>query len=62
MHAWFEQHVGGKDDMDYDEALSWAGLRLLRSDSAAWTIEELPDATPEQLRVRLGWITGRHDK
>jgi hypothetical protein len=47
--------------MDYDEALRWAGLRLVRSDSSAWTIEEIPDASPEQMRVRLGWITGRHD-
>jgi predicted metalloprotease with PDZ domain len=61
MHAWFERHVDGTEDMDYDEALGWAGLRLVRSDSAAWRIEEVPDATPEQIKVRLGWITGRHD-
>jgi predicted metalloprotease with PDZ domain len=62
MHAWFEAHVGGVEDMDYDEALGWAGLRLVRDASGPWIIEELPDATPDQLRVRLGWITGRHDK
>jgi predicted metalloprotease with PDZ domain len=62
MHDWFERHVGGIDDMDYDEALGWAGLRLLRSEAGAWTIEELPDATPEQVRVRMGWVTGRHDR
>src|SRR6202008_598884 len=35
MHDWFEQHVGGTDDMDYDEALGWAGLRIVR-DSTRW--------------------------
>jgi predicted metalloprotease with PDZ domain len=62
MHAWFEQHVGGTEDMDYDTALAWAGLRLVRSDSGAWSLEPTPDATPEQVRVRMGWITGRLDK
>ena len=62
MHAWFESHVGGTDDMDYDEALRWAGLRLVRDENGPWSIEELPDPTPAQIRVRLGWITGRLDK
>ena len=62
MHDWFERHVGGTEDLDFDEALRWAGLRLVRSDTGPWTIEELPDATPEQVKVRLGWITGRHDR
>ena len=62
MHAWFERHVGGTEDMDYDEALGWAGLRLVRSDSAPWKIEELPEISAAQMRVRMGWITGRHDK
>ncbi|MGH7677854.1 MAG: M61 family metallopeptidase [Gemmatimonadaceae bacterium] len=62
LHEWFERHVGGVDDMNYDEALGWAGLRLVRPDSGAWTIEELPEISAAQNRVRLGWITGRHDK
>ena len=28
--------------MDYDEALGWAGLKLVRADSSAWRIEETP--------------------
>jgi hypothetical protein len=48
--------------MDYDEALGWAGLKLVRTESGPWRIEETPDATAEQLRVRLGWVTGRLDK
>lgn len=62
MKEWFERHVGGTDDMDYDAALGWAGLRLVRGESGPWRIEEMPDATPGQIRVRLGWVTGRHDK
>jgi predicted metalloprotease with PDZ domain len=62
MHAWFDAHVGGVEDIDYDEALGWAGLRLVRAETGPWSIQENPDATPEQLRVRLGWVTGRHDK
>ncbi|HEU4996642.1 MAG TPA: hypothetical protein VFT29_17620 [Gemmatimonadaceae bacterium] len=62
MHAWFEKHVGGTEDMDYDEALGWAGLKLVKSDTGPWSIEELPDATPAQMKVRMGWITGRIDK
>jgi predicted metalloprotease with PDZ domain len=57
MHDWFDRHVGGTEDMDYDEALGWAGLRLAR-DSTQWRIEELPSPTAEQLRVRSGWLTG----
>jgi predicted metalloprotease with PDZ domain len=61
LHAWFERHVGGVEDMDYDEALGWAGLRLVR-EGTPWRIEEMADASPAQIRVRMGWITGRHDK
>jgi predicted metalloprotease with PDZ domain len=58
MHDWFERYVGGTEDMDYDEALGWAGLKLVRADSAAWRIEPMPDATAAQLQVRTGWLTG----
>lgn len=62
MKQWFDRHVGGVEDMDYDEVLGWAGLRLVRPDSGSWRIEEIGDATMEQVRVRLGWVTGRRDK
>ena len=62
LRDWFERHVGGTEDMDYDEVLASAGLRLVRNDSLPWTIEELPEASPAQLRVRLGWVTGRLDR
>jgi predicted metalloprotease with PDZ domain len=61
LREWFERHVAGTEDMNYDEALGWAGLRLVR-DSTQWRIQEIEDASMEQVRVRLGWITGRRDK
>jgi predicted metalloprotease with PDZ domain len=58
---WFARHVAGTTDLDFDTALGWAGLRLVR-DEPRWRIEEVSGATPEQMRVRLGWVTGRHDR
>jgi predicted metalloprotease with PDZ domain len=58
---WFARHVGGTADLDFDTALGWAGLRLVRAESR-WRIEEVAGATADQIRVRLGWVTGRHDK
>jgi predicted metalloprotease with PDZ domain len=62
MKEWFIRHVAGVEDMNLDEALGWAGLILVRSQDGPWRIEESVDATPEQLRIRFGWLTGRHDK
>lgn len=58
VHDWFARHVGGTEDPDFDAALGWAGLRLIRG-ANEWSIEELPNATPAQLQVRDGWINGR---
>ncbi len=58
MHAWFESHVGGTEDMDYDAVLARAGLRIVRGER--WRLEDIPDATPAQRAVRDGWVGGRH--
>jgi predicted metalloprotease with PDZ domain len=58
LHPWFEQHVGSTEDVDYDALLARAGLRLVRGGDA-WTLVEIPDATPAQRAVREGWATGR---
>ena len=58
LHQWFTSHVGGTEDPDYDTVLSAAGLRLVRGGDA-WSIEEMPNATAAQLRIRTGWIAGR---
>ena len=34
MHAWFERHVGATDDMNYDEVLEPAGMKLVRDEAA----------------------------
>ncbi len=57
MHEWFDRYVGGTDDVDFDAAFAGAGLRLDRS-GARWTIELTSDPTPDQLKVRRGWLTG----
>jgi predicted metalloprotease with PDZ domain len=57
LHPWFERHVGGTEDVDYEPLLAKLGLRLVRGD--AWRIEEVPGATPEQIRIRDGWNSGR---
>ena len=54
LHPWFERHVGGTADVPWDEVLALAGLRL----TSAGPLEELPNATPAQRRVRDGWLAG----
>ena len=61
LHAWFDTHVGGTEDVDYDAVLAGAGLALERS-SPEWRIVPVAGATPAQLRVRAGWETGRVDR
>ena len=58
LHDWFTRHVAGTEDPEYDTVFSAAGLRLVR-DGEQWSIEEMPNATPAQRRIRDGWITGR---
>lgn len=61
MHDWFEQHVGGTEDMNYDEVLVPAGMRLIH-DGSSWQLQPVADATPGQIRIRNGWVSGRTDK
>lgn len=58
MHAWFERYVAGTDDLPFDSILALAGMRLDRT-GAQWRLSEIGDATPHQLSVRAGWLTGR---
>lgn len=58
----FSRHVEGTEDLPFDDALGWAGLQLVRPESGPWRIEARADPTPAQLRVRMGWVTGRHDR
>ncbi|HEX6534868.1 MAG TPA: hypothetical protein VF041_09725 [Gemmatimonadaceae bacterium] len=61
VHDWFERYVGGVEDPPFAETLRLAGLSLTASGEGAsrrWTVADMPDATPDQLRVRSGWLTG----
>ncbi|HEU4642179.1 MAG TPA: hypothetical protein VFS44_06955 [Gemmatimonadaceae bacterium] len=61
MHAWFERYVGGVEDPPFAETLKLAGLALTPHEEEGrrmWAVEEIPDATPAQRRVRDGWLTG----
>lgn len=58
MHAWFERHVGGTEDMNYDEVLAPAGMQLVR-DGTSFRVEPLENATAAQVKIRDGWVAGR---
>jgi predicted metalloprotease with PDZ domain len=60
MHAWFDRHVGGTEDMNYEEVLTPAGMRLTaRQGNAPWRLEPIDNASAAQVAVRNGWVSGR---
>jgi predicted metalloprotease with PDZ domain len=58
MHAWFERHVGGTEDMRYEDVLTPAGLRLAH-DANGYRVEPVAGATADQIKIRDGWIAGK---
>ena len=71
MHAWFDQHVGGTEDINYSEVLELAGIRLIARDARVandvpndvpndvYRLEPIAGATPAQVRIRDGWMSGK---
>ena len=59
LHAWFDGHVGGTEDMNYDEVLEPAGMRLVRDNATPARIEPIPNASPAQRAIRDGWVSGK---
>lgn len=57
MHPWFELHVGGTEDMNYDEVAAPAGLRVARQGND-FRVEKAPAATAAQVAIRNGWVAG----
>ncbi len=60
LHPWFERYVGGVEELPWDETLAMAGLRARtvgEGDARRYVLEEIPNATAAQLRVRQGWLT-----
>jgi predicted metalloprotease with PDZ domain len=62
----FKDYVQGTQELDYSTYLGYAGLRLRAAPpeqdaSPTERIEEDPNARPDQLRVREGWLKGVTD-
>ena len=61
MHPWFDKYVGGVESLPWTETLALAGMQLTvhtTDRGRTYTVSAMPNATPEQLRVRQGWLTG----
>jgi predicted metalloprotease with PDZ domain len=61
LHDWFARYVGGVEDPPFASALALAGLTLTTREEdgrTLYVVSEMPNATPEQLAVRHGWLTG----
>jgi predicted metalloprotease with PDZ domain len=55
MHAWFDKYVGGTEDINFDDVLALAGLKLDRAETR-WTITPMPNATSREIAIRNGWL------
>ena len=61
MHDWFERYVNGVEELPFARTLALAGVAVSArgtGDDREYVVEELPNATAEQLRVRVGWLNG----
>jgi predicted metalloprotease with PDZ domain len=61
LHPWFERYVGGVDDLPFAETLALAGLTVTTrgtGEDREYVVQEMPNATQDQLRVRAGWLAG----
>ena len=60
MKPWFDRYIGGTDDLPWQQALDVVGLRLTLTPAAqgmpAYAVTEMPNATPEQKRLRAAWL------
>lgn len=61
MHDWFERYVGGVDELPFAHTLGLAGISATPHGSGEdreYVVTEIPNSSAEQLRVRVGWLTG----
>jgi predicted metalloprotease with PDZ domain len=56
LRPWFRRAVESTEELDYDEALQWYGLRFGPGRERAWTLEMRANATPVQ-RARWKKLT-----
>jgi len=70
LEAFFEDYVRGTRELDYGTYLGYAGLELegegcgparpgAESDKANCRVKEISHPSPEQVRVREGWLEGQ---
>jgi len=64
LEAFFADYVRGTRELDYDTYLGYAGLELEiehpleANEKATCHVKEIAHASPEQVRVREGWLKG----
>jgi predicted metalloprotease with PDZ domain len=60
LKEWFRKAVASTEELDYQEALDWFGLRLAPADdpSKAWSLVVRDDATEDQKRHFQAWAGG----
>jgi predicted metalloprotease with PDZ domain len=58
LKEWFRKATQSADELDYNEALDWFGLRFKNAEKKeeAWTLEKRPDATAEQTKHFRAWV------
>jgi predicted metalloprotease with PDZ domain len=58
LGAWFKKAVASTEELEYDEALDWFGLRLARGngETKSWRIEVRADATAAQVGHFKAWL------
>lgn len=62
FESFFQRYVAGTEDLPYGEILGKAGLALQPGKGErAFVVQELPDITDRQRRIREGLLTGRTD-
>jgi predicted metalloprotease with PDZ domain len=60
LKGWFRKAVASTEQLDYQEALDWYGLRFVPADdpAKAWSLEIRDDAIEDQKRHLQAWVGG----
>jgi predicted metalloprotease with PDZ domain len=53
LSGWFKRTVSSTQELDYDEALEWYGLRFA---PGSWTLEVRGDSTAQQNARAIAWL------
>jgi len=55
LSGWFKRTVSSTQELDYDDALDWYGLRFA---AGTWTLERREDASAQQKARLTAWLGG----